>query len=61
MPSPPDLTNRFAPDSLRQAAIERGYEVVEEFVDEGYSGAHLERPALDHLRTWPPKAQSRCS
>ncbi len=50
MPWPPELTNRFAPDSLRQAAIERGYEVVEEFVDEGYSGAHLERPALDRLR-----------
>ncbi len=50
MPSPPDLTHWFAPDSLRQAAIERGYEVVEQFVDEGYSGAHLERPALIRLR-----------
>lgn len=36
--------------ALRQAAGERGYEIVEEFVDEGYSGAHLDRPALDRLR-----------
>jgi site-specific DNA recombinase len=36
--------------ALRQAAAQRGYGIVEEFVDEGYSGAHLDRPALDRLR-----------
>ena len=36
--------------ALRQAADERGYEVVEEFIDEGYSGARLDRPRLDRLR-----------
>ena len=27
-----------------------GHEVIEEFVDDGYSGARLDRPALDRLR-----------
>ena len=36
--------------ALRLAAGERGYEIVGEFVDEGYSGAHVDRPALDRLR-----------
>jgi site-specific DNA recombinase len=35
---------------LREAARTDGYQVVEEFVDEGYSGARLDRPALDRLR-----------
>lgn len=35
---------------LRSAAREEDHQVVEEFVDEGYSGARLDRPALDRLR-----------
>jgi site-specific DNA recombinase len=35
---------------LREAARADGHQVVEEFVDEGYSGARLDRPALDRLR-----------
>ena len=37
-------------DALRAAARADGHEVIEEFVDEGYSGARLDRPALDRLR-----------
>jgi len=39
-------------EALRQATTERGYELPSEFVfiDEGYSGARLDRPALDKLR-----------
>ena len=36
--------------ALRAAAKADGYEVIEEFVDDGYSGARLDRPALDRLR-----------
>ncbi|MBA3822556.1 MAG: recombinase family protein [Ktedonobacterales bacterium] len=38
--------------ALHQASVERGYQVGEAdvFRDEGYSGAHLDRPALDRLR-----------
>ena len=35
---------------LRTAAEAAGDEVVAEFVDDGYSGARLDRPALDRLR-----------
>ena len=35
---------------LRAAAEASGDEIVEEFVDDGYSGARLDRPALDRLR-----------
>jgi hypothetical protein len=35
---------------LREAAPKEGQRVVEDFVDEGYSGARLDRPALDRLR-----------
>ncbi len=35
---------------LRAAAEADGHEVIEEFVDDGYSGARLDRPALDRLR-----------
>lgn len=34
---------------VRQLAAQRGYEVVEEYVDVGYSGARARRPALDRL------------
>ena len=37
-------------DALRAAANADGHEVVEEFVDDGYSGSRLDRPALDRLR-----------
>jgi site-specific DNA recombinase len=36
--------------ALRAAAAAAGDEIVEEFVDDGYSGARLDRPALDRLR-----------
>jgi site-specific DNA recombinase len=37
-------------DALRAAADADGHEVVEEFIDDGYSGSRLDRPALDRLR-----------
>lgn len=39
-------------DALKRAAEQGGYEVPPEwyFTDEGYSGALLDRPALDRLR-----------
>lgn len=39
-------------DALRRAAAERGYEVPAEyvFVDDGYTGARMDRPGLDRLR-----------
>ena len=37
-------------EALRAVAEGDGHEVIEEFVDDGYSGARLDRPALDRLR-----------
>jgi site-specific DNA recombinase len=37
-------------EALRTAAELDGLEVIEEFIDDGYSGARLDRPALDRLR-----------
>src|SRR5215217_7622490 len=37
-------------EALREYAVREGYEVVEELVDPGYSGASLERPGLDRVR-----------
>ena len=37
-------------EALRAAARADGDKVIEEFVDDGYSGARLDRPALDRLR-----------
>ncbi len=37
-------------EALRSAADADGHEVIEEFTDDGYSGARLDRPALDRLR-----------
>jgi DNA invertase Pin-like site-specific DNA recombinase len=34
---------------LRQFAIQRGFEIVQEYVDHGVSGAKIRRPALDQL------------
>lgn len=37
-------------EALRAAVEADGDEAIEEFVDDGYSGARLDRPALDRLR-----------
>ena len=37
-------------EALRNYAAQNGMEIVEEFTDEGYSGARLDRPALDRMR-----------
>src|SRR5438876_5382962 len=37
-------------EALRTYAAKNGMEIVEEFTDEGYSGARLDRPALDRMR-----------
>jgi site-specific DNA recombinase len=37
-------------EALRAYAAKNGMEIVEEFIDEGYSGARLDRPALDRMR-----------
>jgi predicted site-specific integrase-resolvase len=34
---------------LRQFALQRGYEIVYEYVDHGVSGTKVRRPALDQL------------
>jgi DNA invertase Pin-like site-specific DNA recombinase len=34
---------------LRQFAKQRGYEIVQEYIDHGISGTKVRRPALDHL------------
>ena len=36
-------------DELRQVAAQRGWRIVDEFVDEGISGAKDSRPALDRM------------
>ena len=37
-------------EALRAYAAKNGMEIVEQFTDEGYSGARLDRPALDRMR-----------
>ena len=37
-------------EALRVYAAKNGMDIVEEFTDEGYSGARLDRPALDRMR-----------
>ena len=37
-------------EALRSYAAENQLQVVEEFTDEGYSGARLDRPSLDRMR-----------
>src|SRR5215467_1775012 len=37
-------------EALRNYATQNGMEIIEEFTDEGYSGARLDRPALDRMR-----------
>ena len=36
-------------NELRQFALQRGYEIVEEYLDHGVSGTKVRRPALDRL------------
>jgi predicted site-specific integrase-resolvase len=38
-------------EALREYAAREGYEVLEEVQDAGQSGASLERPGLDYIRT----------
>jgi site-specific DNA recombinase len=40
----------FQLEALRNYATQNGMEIIEEFTDEGYSGAHLDRPGLDRMR-----------
>lgn len=46
--------------ALRSHAANRGWEIVEEFVDKGFSGAKEKRPALDRLikAAWAGKFQA---
>src|SRR3712207_3213528 len=37
-------------EALRDYAAREGYEVLEEAMDPGWSGAYLDRPGLDHVR-----------
>lgn len=37
-------------DALREYAAHEGYEVLEEVMDPGQSGANLERPGMDRVR-----------
>ena len=37
-------------EALRRYASDNGLELVEEFTDDGYSGARLDRPGLDRMR-----------
>jgi Resolvase, N terminal domain len=49
-------------DLLYQAAAASGYDIAPTsvFIDEGVSGARLDRPALDRLRDLAQKASLRC-
>ena len=46
--------------ALRTHATQRGWEILEEFVDHGFSGAKERRPALDRLikASWTAKFQA---
>src|SRR5207245_20254 len=41
-------------EALRQKMAELGQQVVHEYIDDGYSGARLDRPVSTHFAT-PPK------
>ena len=38
-------------ERLRDYAADEGYEVLEEVTDAGYSGASLQRPGMDRVRS----------
>ena len=42
-------------DALRRYASENSLELVEEFIDDGYCGARLDRPVLDRMRFRPQR------
>ena len=46
-------------DALRKYAQDKGYQVFREYLDEGYSGATLDRPGLDRLRDDPSSGEFR--
>ena len=39
-------------EAMRKFALEHGFDVVREFIDEGVSGTILDRPALNELREY---------
>ena len=45
-----EQTIRSQLEALRGYVLERGYIIVAEYIDDGYSGATLDRPGLDRLR-----------
>lgn len=49
--SPVDLHPERQAKELRELAKQRGYEIVEEYVDLGVNGTKVRRPALDRLMT----------
>jgi site-specific DNA recombinase len=52
-------TIRSQLDALRKYAQDKGYQVFREYLDEGYSGATLDRPGLDGLRDDLPSGEFR--
>ena len=52
-------TIRSQLDALRRYAQDKGYRVFREYLDEGYSGATLDRPGLDGLRDDLPSGEFR--
>src|SRR5215211_7496136 len=46
-------------EALREYAAREGYEVLEEIIDPGQSGASLERPGMDRVRVHVVLAQDR--
>ena len=42
---------------LRQLAAQRGFEIVQEFTDHGFSGARVKRPGLDQLLSAAKRGQ----
>lgn len=45
-----EQTIRSQLEGLRKYVLERGYVIAGEYIDDGYSGATLDRPGLDRLR-----------
>lgn len=47
-------------EALRTYAAKNGMEIVEEFTDEGYSGARLDRRPWTGCAIWRNAGDSRC-
>ncbi|MCH8089893.1 MAG: recombinase family protein, partial [Chloroflexi bacterium] len=45
-----EATIQIQVEALRKYAQDKGYQIVVEYLDDGYSGAKLDRPGLDKLR-----------